>query len=71
MPKVLNTHTGPLDVAGRIVAPGGEAEVEQDELDAWAEGAAAAEWLKTGLVDVVKPKRAKAKPKAEADQAED
>lgn len=69
MPKMLNTFTGPLVVAGVTLAPGEAAEIEQAALDRWGKGAAAAKWIEDGIVTEVKAKRGR-KPKAKADDGE-
>lgn len=70
MPKVLNTYTGPLAIAGVTVPPGGEAEVDQAKFAEWSKGAAASKWLEDGIVVKAKAKPAR-KPKATDDDKAD
>lgn len=51
MSKVTNKHVGILNVAGVEVRPGASVEVDDQALKNWANGNAAKQWLKQGLIE--------------------
>lgn len=51
MSKVTNKHDGILNVAGVDVRPGASVEVDDTALKNWANGNAAKQWLKQGLIE--------------------
>lgn len=51
MSKVTNKHEGILNVAGVEVRPGKTVEVDETALRQWANGNAAKQWIKGGLIE--------------------
>lgn len=52
MKRITNNFTGPVYVAGVTIAPGQTHDINSDDFNAWAEGAAARSWLDDGVIAV-------------------